>query len=125
MAAHDLNVTDLDTLVEALQDAGIESVAFDPAKLNLPGVWVNVTGFQIATLQGLAIRLELIALSPNTEPRMALETVQPVFNQVLAALEDFGGPTGDPITGVWQIGSSQSRLPGISVPFDLLTTQEP
>lgn len=124
MAAHDLNVSDLDTLVEDLGTAGIDSVGFDPAQLNLPGVWVNVTGFQTLTLQGLSVRLELIALSPNTDPRIALEVVQPVFNSILAALQAYGGPTGDPFTGVWQFGESKTRYPGIAVPLDLLTTQE-
>ena len=122
----DLNVEDLDSLIEALQDAGVDSVGYDPAQLNLPGVWVNLTELEPFTLQGLRIRLELIVLAPNTEPRYALAALQPVFNQVLDAItpKPFSGPSGPALTGVWSFGESKTRYPGIAVPLELLTQQE-
>lgn len=119
----DLNVDDLDTLVELLEAAGL-SVGFEPSTLSLPGVWVNVTGYALNLLAGLTWKLELIALAPNADPRSALIAAGPVFNKVVDVLVELGGPTDDPFTAVWVMGDGSKR-PGIAVPFDMLTTQEP
>lgn len=123
MLPTDLNPDDLDDLVQILKDAEIRDVGFDPKQLNKPGVWVNVTGFALELLGGLTVKTQLICLAGTNDPRQALISVAPVFNKVVTALNPIGGPTGDPTTGVWILDGA-ARVSGISIPFDLHTTQE-
>lgn len=117
----DLNVDDVDDLVEALRDAGLY-VDFEPARMQLPGVWVNITGYGFL-LAGLIHKIELVILTADSDPRSALKAAQPVFNTVLDTIAPLGGPTDDPVTGIWTMRDG-SRRPGIAIPFDMLTTQE-
>lgn len=121
----ELDVDDLDLLMAKIKAAGAKQVSMDIAALNLPGVWVNVTGFTPNVLSGLTIKLELVALSGNSkDPRRALKDVQPALNAILAAISAHGGPSSDPVTGVWQQQGNAARMPGVSVPFDLVTCPE-
>ena len=119
----DLNVADVDELVELLEAAGL-SVGWEPAALSLPGVWLNFAGLSYNSLAGLTVKLQLIVLAQDADPRSALMLLAPLINKVVDVLAPLGGPTDDPVSGVWTLRDG-SRRPGISIPFDMLTTQEP
>lgn len=124
MAANSLNFEDLDELVELLKAAGVRSVDTEPARVNLPGVLVDVQGFELEQLAGLTIQTRLLLIAKAVEFRTSTKQLQDLFNQVVPVLQTLGGPTGTTTVVAVTLPGSQSPLPALSVPFDLLTTQE-
>ncbi len=117
-----LNFADLDALATILKDAGVRDASMDPAKLSLPGVWLELTGIELDVLEGQTIKLNLVCLTQDTDPRRAATQLAALFNTVVAAIADLGGPADTAIPGTYVFSGSTARLPGLAIPFDLTTT---
>lgn len=120
----DLDFADLDQLATVLTDAGVRSVSMDPAKVNLPGVWIELTGVDLDVLEGVTIKVNLVCLAGDTDPRRAAGQLAGLFNKVVPAIADLGGPAGTTLPGTYVFSGSTAALPGLAIPLDLTTTTE-
>lgn len=119
-----LDFADLDELATILEAAGVRDVSMDPSKLNLPGVWIELNGIDLDVLDGLTIKVNLVCLTGDTDPRRAATQLAALFNQVVPAIASLGGPAGVTTAGTWTFPGSTARLPGLAIPLDLTTTTE-
>lgn len=124
MATDDLNLDDLDDLVALVKAAGVRSVELDPAKVNAPGVWVRFDGIATGTLSGLTLRTTLFLVVPEQDRKRAGKALQELFNKVVPVLRTIGGPSGDTTPAGLALPPSQTPLPALAVPMDLLTINE-
>lgn len=96
-------------VVDALQAAGVRA-SLDPARLPLPGVWVQVVQFDLDTMDSFRTELRLALITKDTDSKRAMESltelaraVHPVISVARARARTFLMPDG---TG----------LPGLEVP---------
>lgn len=115
MAGHELDFTAVDDLVEALRAAGLRADV-DPAQLNPPCVWVNVTGLGDHTLDGIQIRTRLVCIAPDQTHRRAMGVLAGLYNKVVSVVD----PAGETTTQGTVLPDAPTPLPSLSVPFDLL-----
>jgi hypothetical protein len=118
----DLDFTNLDDLAQMLTEAGVRSVSTDPAKVNTPGVWIKVDGIGDNLLAGVTIRTTLYLIVPDQDVRRALTALAAMYNTVYPVLRSVGGPTGPIRTTGLVLPNSQTPLPALAAPLDLLTT---
>lgn len=119
--ASSLDFADLDTLAELLEDAEIRDVSMDPAKLNLPGVWIELTGIEADLLDGVTIKVNLVCLCQETDARRAATQLATLWNKVIPAIASLGGPAGPTVPGTYVFPGSSAQLPGLAIPLDLST----
>lgn len=125
MESTDLNFADLDELAQLLVEVdGVRSANVDETKVQTPGVWIRVDGISLDTLAGLTIKTTLFLIVSERDRPRALVELQTLFNKVMPVLRNIGGPTGDTTTAGVVLPGSQTPLPALAVPLDLLTTQE-
>jgi hypothetical protein len=126
MSTTDLDFADLDELAEMLVANGVRSASPDPAKVIVPGVWLNPRTISLDNLAGCTIRVDLVLVVADQGYRQSMPALAALFNEVKNALEaaGLGGPDDDTrVISVVLPGSTQA-LPALSVPLDLLTTHE-
>lgn len=123
-----LDPADLDTLILYLQTGGtndpllpdealaIRDVSADPAALNLPGVLVQLTGVEFDRLAGVTIGVNLVCLAPELSFR-AWPILADLWNRVTALVT----PTGRASAVTMVLPDAPQAVPGLSIPFDLLT----
>jgi hypothetical protein len=124
VATDDLNVADLDELVELLKatdPAGetIRSVSLDPSEVNVPGIWVSLTGVGPHTLAGVTISLTLYLIVEDAGFARTLGRLADLYNLVRPALP---GPPGVATRSGVVLPGSTTPMPALAVPFDMLTT---
>lgn len=120
----DLDFADLDALAAVLKAAGVRDASMDPAKVNLPGVWIELTGIDLDVLDGVTIKVNLVCLTQDTDPRRAATQLAALFNQVIPAIADLGGPAETTVPGTYVFPGSTAALPGLAIPLELTTTTE-
>lgn len=103
----------LEDLVDTLEAADVE-VALDPADLNLPGVWVQVTGVAADRLEGRTITTRLVLVVPDTGALRSLEALLELLDKVDTVVPV---DTATPLTVALPEGGGP--FPGLAVPFDL------
>lgn len=123
MAVDDLNWADLDDLVEQLRAAGVASVDMDPAKVNTPGVVVEVAG--LATrFGGLTIRCRLVLVVGNQAVRKSADNLAALFNVVRPVAQKVGADLANVTTALYVKPGSSTGLPALIIPLDLHTRQD-
>jgi hypothetical protein len=123
VAVDDLNWADLDAVVDMLKAAGVTSVDLDPAKVNTPGVVVEVAG--LATRPGgLTIRTRLVLVVANTGVRLAADKLADLFNIVKPTAQKLGADMANVTTATYVKPGSSTGLPALIIPLDLNTRQD-
>lgn len=117
MSGHTLDFAAVDDLVAALRGAGLRADV-DPALLNPPCVWVNVTGIDLNILDGLTINTEVVAIVPDKNHKRAMQELAELFNLVTDVVD----PTGPTLARGTVLPDNPTPLPSLVVPFDLLVT---
>lgn len=124
-----LNPADLDALILYLKTGGtndpenpdpvlaIREVSADPAELSLPGVLVQLAGVEGDRLAGVAIGVNLVCLAPELSYR-SWPVLTDLWNRVTALIN----PTGRATAVTMVLPDAPSAVPGLSIPYDLLTT---
>jgi hypothetical protein len=79
------DLTPINEVVEALRDAGIRA-DLDPAKVNLPGVWVWLGPFQVDTLATYRNDLRLQLLVKDTHDHRAFTQLLDLARKVNAVI---------------------------------------
>lgn len=125
MATDDLDFANLDQLTQLIKDAGVSSVSTDASEVRTPGVWIRLVSIPPGTLAGLTLRLTVNVVVANSTTRTRTESaLADLFNQVMPVITEVGGPSGD-ITPIGLVlPGSQTPLPCLSIPLDLLTTNQ-
>lgn len=124
MSTTDLDLDQLDQLAELLKGAGIRSVDVDPGAVNLPGCWIELVHVAADVLAGFTIRVNLVFLARDNDPRRAAGALQTMFNAAAPVIADLGGQAGNALFGTWVMPGSTTPLPGISVPLDASFTAD-
>lgn len=102
----------------------VKSCDLDPTKLHtLPGVWVEVTGFQpLARMDGaVEVDLRLVVVSPRDDQAQVLHNLGDATEELLAAVDGYGAPGRVQTVSVNLPG--RADLPGYR--FPLTVTQHP
>lgn len=93
-------------VVAALKAAGVRA-ALDPALLNLPGVWVQVVGFDLDTMDTFRTELRLALITRDADSKRAMESltalareVHPVIPVARARARTFLLPDGNLLPGL-------------------------
>lgn len=117
-----MDTADLDTLAETLTAAGAVSVDTDPAKIRPPGVWIRVDGFDYDVRDAsVAWHLTLHLIVPERDPRRSLDALSDLFDDLVPALSDLGGPDNPvSVAGVVLPGSTTPQ-PALAVPLTVYT----
>lgn len=97
-------------LVDTLVAAGIRA-STDPATLNMPGVWVQVTDLRIATYGTTSVDMTLALLVADQDAERAQAALVQLLNAVAAVI-----PVRTASARTFLM-PDQSRLPGLAVPF--------
>lgn len=87
---------------------------YDPAKVNPPGVWINFLGLDALTLDGTAVRLELVLAVPSGDPKTVAGKLTPLWNTVV---ELFGRPDGPTRTQATIFPDSPNPRPSLVLPY--------
>lgn len=117
-----IDFADVDELVELLNATEVRSADVDPAKVNVPGVLVQVVSFAEDLLAGTTLKVNLVLVSADTDFRRAMAQLQVLYTQVTPVLDLFNGPTGDVTAATIQLPADPAPLPALVVPLELLTT---
>lgn len=100
-------VTDLDAVATL-------NVATELEALNVPGVWVRVTGHTADRLRGGTWQLQLVCVAPDLGADRALAQLSATYNLLTSVVDPFGDVT---VVGVPM--PDGPTLSGLSVPFTL------
>lgn len=123
MAHDDLNPDDLDDLVDMIRgvDGDVEA-SLDPADLNLPGVWVSLTGIPGGRMRGTVLAVSLVLIAGDMPPSVALGHLARLYNLVRPRIE--GLPrSGDVVSVRVTIPGVEGRpLPALTIPVLLHTS---
>lgn len=122
MVSTDLNFADIDEFVQLLKVAGVKNVTTEPGELNTPGVLVEFAGFDYDALATGTMRLRVHLVSADVKRRQVMTNLQGLLDQVVPVLRALGGP--EEATAVLLTLPGRPPVPALSIPFDLLTTQE-
>jgi hypothetical protein len=124
VAVDDLVWADVDAVIALLKAAGVTSVDIDPAKVNPPGVVVEVLG--LATrVSGLTVRTRLVLIVGNQAMRKAAQNLAELFNLVKPVGHQLGADLRNVTTATYVKPGSSSPLPALLIPLDINTRQEP
>ena len=90
-----LDFAPVDDLVKALREVdGIRSVDVDPGEVNVPGIWVQVVGFDPDLLAANTLKLRLLLIvADGTRPRDVMDELRDLYNATLAVLQPDGPVT--------------------------------
>lgn len=133
MEADDLQLADLTQLGQLLvgdpadpdNPSPLRSFSIDPSKVNaLPGVWCRVDSLNENNLRGLTISTTLHLIVGEADWDRALKNLAPLWNYLKGQLRNVGGSSGPSLLRGVILPGSQTPMPAIAVPFDLMTTQE-
>lgn len=117
MAHDDLNPADLDALVDMIrgEPADLEA-SLDPADLNLPGVWVSLTGIPGGRMQGTCLAVSLVLIAGDLPPSVALGHLATLYNTVRPRIA--GLPRNGDVQSVRVTipGVEGRPMPGLSIP---------
>lgn len=103
----------------------IRSSSTDPSKVQTPGVWVRVNQIRRSRLAGGSdVDMTLFPVVGDTDWDTAYQVLLPVLDELLAVLNQIGGPTGPIVPTALVLQGSSTGLPAFSVPFTLHTTTE-
>lgn len=121
----DIDLSDLDQLAEQLGELeGVRSVTRDPSQLVTPGAWLQVQAFEVDTLSGLDVRVDVnfVLVVPDSDPLRAAGDLVRLLNVLRPAL---GNPPG-PFTARTFASPEGTLLPALDLPVTLriTTTQE-
>ena len=120
-----LDFADIDELVTQLSSAdGIRSVDVDPAKINLPGIWVRFDGIDLDRLDGADLRMTLALITGYTDVRRAMATLGPLFNTVVDVLDTalgIGPDEAGTAAGTVQMPDGSAPKPALLIPITLAT----
>lgn len=97
-------------VIDTLKAAGIRA-SLDPATLNLPGVWVQVTDLAIATYGTSKVDMTLALIVGDQDAKRAQTALLKLLNEVAAVL-----PIRTASARTFLM-PDQTRLPGLAVPF--------
>lgn len=97
-------------LVDTLNAAGVRA-SLDPATLNLPGVWVQVTELSVATYGATAVTMTLALLVADQDAQRAQTALVQLLNDVGAVIPVRSGAARTYLL------PDGTRLPGLAVPF--------
>lgn len=118
-----LDFDDVDDLIAQLRSVdGIRSVDVDPAKVNLPGIWVRFDGIDLDRLAGATLRLTLALLAPDVDVRRAMADLQPLFNTVVDALATtygIGPDEAGTAAGTVQLPNGAGPNPALLIPITI------
>lgn len=91
-------------------------ISMDPQEVNPPGGWLAVDELPRINLAG-DVRLDcfLYLIAPDTDPERSLETLVPLYQQLLTILT----PDGTPQTIGVVLPDSGTPLPAIRIPVNL------
>lgn len=117
MSGHPVDFTRVDELAAALVAGGVRSADVDVRKVNLPGVWVKVSGLRYDLLDGYTILTTLYLIAADKDPRRTMTDLQALVNKVTAVVD----PTGD-VVAVELAMPDGTALPALALPFDLYAT---
>lgn len=86
---HEISFAAVDELVTALEAAGIREgfVGTDPAKLNLPGILLEVERIRFELLDGAILNVRVSLISPSTDQRVAMGLLAELFNTAAGVLD--------------------------------------
>lgn len=103
-------------VIDALQAADIEA-ALDPALLNMPGVWVQVTGFELDTMKTFKTDLRLLLVTRDTDAHSAMTSlvdlaaqVHPIIRTGKARARTVLLPDGTPLPGLEVTTSTRNPI---------------
>lgn len=117
---HAFNFADIDTMVTMLRGiTGIRSVDIDPAKVNAPGIWVKVEGFELDNLDGLTIRATLYLIAKDSDYVRGGKQAVALYNLITPVIDPASGATIDFVDVAMPDGTV---LPALAFPVDLLVT---
>lgn len=109
----------LDDLVDTLRHAKINA-DLDPAKLRVPGVWVQVNTIDTSErMHGRTYNLTLALIVGDRETRRAIQKLLELLDQVRAVIPDHGAATARS----YLLPENPTPLPGLAVPFNLRTKE--
>lgn len=104
-------------VVDALQAAGVRA-SLDPARLPLPGVWVQVAGFELDTMTTFKTDLRLQLLVGDKDSRRAMEAlvalaakVHPVIATGKARARTVNMPDGPALPALEVLTSTRNNRP--------------
>lgn len=116
----DLDLTQLDALLAALEGAGLFA-SMDPAEVNLPGGWLALDEVRPFNLAGnLQLRCSLYLISADKDARRAVGVLAGLFNTARTVLT----PDGPVVTQGVVMPSDPTPLPALRVPIYLYTGSE-
>lgn len=81
-----VDLSPLDDVVDTLRAAGVRSVSRDSSKVNAPGVWVQLTGVTIDTLDGYALQCRLVLIAPAADPVRSTTALVDLLNIAAGAV---------------------------------------
>lgn len=116
MAGYTIDADDVDQVLALIRGVeGIRSVDLEAAKVNAPGVWLNVLGYRLDRLAAGAYTLDtqLVLIVPDQEPARARKALLELLNLVLTVVK----PSGRVEHRTVVVPDTPAPLPGLAFPF--------